>query len=76
MIPVTRYFGSVPKPNATTSAGAIATIGVTISTIISGISARSKIGSSTISTASRNAAAIPPPPPIAISRSVVRKLTQ
>ena len=65
------YFGVLPKPNAITSAGAIATIGVTIRTIIKGMRALSKIGSSTISTASRKAAAMPAPPPTATSRSVV-----
>src|SRR5260221_99804 len=51
--------GAAPNPNATTSAGAIATSGVTLSTTAIGMIARRASGTSLISTARANAAAKP-----------------
>ena len=70
------YLGSMPKPKATTNAGAMATTGVTMITTISGITAFSTIGSSDISTASRKPQRMPAPAPMAISWQVTSILAQ
>lgn len=70
------YLGSMPKPKATTSAGAMATTGVTMITTISGITAFSTIGSSLITTARRKPQRMPAPAPTTTSWQVTSRLAQ
>ena len=76
MMAVNRYFGSIPKPNATTRPGAMATTGVTFRTTASGINARSTTRTSAMTTARTNAAPMPHAAPTAISCSVTTALSQ
>ena len=67
---VMTILGAGPNPNATTSVGAIATMGVTFSTTAIGKIARRATGSSLISTPTANAATKPIASPPAASSSV------
>ena len=74
MIATTMYFGVIPNPNATTSPGATAMIGVTLSITASGITARSTRGISDMTTARAKAITMAALAPTAVSFNVVSAL--
>ncbi len=71
MSPVTTTLGVRPNPKATTSAGAMATTGVTLRTTASGVTPRRTRPDSPTSTASRTAQTVPATRPSNASCSVV-----